>query len=230
MRFKRVLLKLSGEALKNKKDAIIDFDYVKDLCTKIKKTHDLGYEFGIVSGGGNVWRGRNDSCIDIDSADTIGLLGTTINAVAVNAVFNAIGSKSQVVNAFDVEKLVKKNNDNIDELLKDNIVVFGGGTGKGGCSTDTASAIRAVEMNAEAIVKITNVDGLYDKDPREFDDAVMYREVSFDEVLNKQLKIMDFKSIEICRDNNIPIIIMNVDILEDLDKILDGNIPGTIIK
>ena len=230
MKYKRVLLKLSGEALKNKKDAIIDFEYLKNVCEKIKKTHDLGFEFGIVSGGGNIWRGRNDSCIDIKSADKIGILGTTINALAISAVFNSIGSHSQVVNAFDVDGVVTKNNEDIIRLLKENIVVFGGGTGKGGCSTDTASAIRAVEMKADAIIKITNVDGLYDKDPNLFNDAAMYKNVSFHEVLKKELKVMDLNSIQICKNNNIPIIIMNINKLDELDKILNGQIIGTLVE
>ena len=230
MKYKRVLLKLSGEALKNKKDAIIDFEYVKEICLKIKNAHNLGYEFGIVSGGGNVWRGRNTSCISIEEADIIGLLGTTINAVAISAVFNSIGSKSQVVNAFDIENLINKNASNINELLKQNIIVFGGGTGKGGCSTDTAAALRAVEMNTDAIVKITNVDGLYDKDPNKYENAIMYNEVSFDEVIDKKLQVMDLESIKICKENKIPIIITNMNRLDQLDKILSGNIIGSIVK
>ena len=125
MKYKRVLLKLSGEALKNGKDAIIDFDYVKEVCEKIKVCRDLGYQFGIVVGGGNVWRGRNDACIDIESSDTIGLLGTTINALSVNAVLNSIGTKSKIINAFDIENLlIQDKNYNVLELIKDNILVF----------------------------------------------------------------------------------------------------------
>ena len=230
MKYKRVLLKLSGEALKNGKDAIIDFDYVKEVCQKIKACSDLGFQFGIVVGGGNVWRGRNDACIDIESSDTIGLLGTTINALSVNAVLNSINADSCIVNAFEVENLISRDKEcNVSELINDKIIVFGGGTGRGGCSTDTAASNRAVEINADAIIKITNVDGVYDKDPNKYEDAVMYKNVSFDEAISKELKVLDLQAMIKCRDNNIPIIVININILEKLKDVLEGGDFGTTI-
>ena len=230
MKYKRVLLKLSGEAIKNSKDEIIDFNYLKDVCEKIKNVRDSEYEFGIVIGGGNIWRGRNDSCIDVESADNIGLIGTTINAMAINAVFKNIGVNSKVINAFAVENILEQNKEyDINELIKENIVVFGGGTGHGGCSTDTAAAKRAIEINADAIIKITNVDGVYDKDPNKFDDAVMYDEVSFKEAIDKELKVLDITAMEMCQKENIPIIVININKLDQLVDVLNGINIGTII-
>jgi len=230
MKYKRVLLKLSGEALKNNKDAIIDFDYVKEVCSKISKSYNEGYQFGIVIGGGNIWRGRNNACIDIDSSDKIGILGTTINAIAVNSVLNNIGTNSNLVNAFNIENiLANQSNYNIESLLNCGIVVFGGGTGFGGCSTDTAAAKRAVEMKADAIVKITNVDGVYDKDPNKYDDAIMYDKVSFDEAIKKELKVLDMAAMKICQSSNIPIIVININKLDMLSCVLNGDDTGTII-
>lgn len=230
MKFKKVLLKLSGEAIKNGKDEIIDFDYLKEICQKIDKSRKEGFEFAIVIGGGNIWRGRNNACIDIDSSDNIGLIGTTINAIAVNAVFNSINVSSTVINAFNIENILDNSKETcLNELLEKNIIVFGGGTGHGGCSTDTAASKRAIEIKADAIVKITNVDGVYDKDPNKYNDAIMYDEISFDEAIDKNLKVMDKESMEMCRDNNIPIIVMNIDKIDKLSDVLDGINIGTII-
>lgn len=231
MKFKRILLKLSGEAIRNGKDEIIDFDYLKEICKKIENVREKGFELAIVIGGGNIWRGRNNACIDIDSSDNIGLIGTTINALAVNAVFNSIGVDSSVVNAFEVENILKCNNkENLKELLEKKIIVFGGGTGHGGCSTDTAASKRAIEIDADAIVKITNVDGVYDKDPNKYNDAIMYGKLSFQEAIDKNLKVMDKLSMEMCRDSKIPIIVMNINKLGELDKVLNGEKIGSLIE
>ena len=230
MKYKRVLLKLSGEAIKNGKDAIIDFDYLKEICEKIKTVREKGFEFGIVIGGGNIWRGRNNACIDIDSADNIGLIGTTINALAINSVFNNINASSSVVNAFDIQNIIEQNSKyDVTKLIEEKIVVFGGGTGHGGCSTDTAAAKRAIEINADAIIKITNVDGVYDKDPNKYDDAVMYNEVSFKEAIDKELKVLDITAMEMCQKENIPIIVININKLDQLVDALNGVNIGTII-
>ena len=231
MKYKRILLKLSGEAIRNGKDEIIDFDYLKQICKKIENVREKGFELAIVIGGGNIWRGRNNACIDIDSSDNIGLIGTTINALAVNAVFNSIGVDSSVVNAFEVENILKCNNKvNLKELLEKKIIVFGGGTGHGGCSTDTAASKRAIEIDADAIVKITNVDGVYDKDPNKYNDAIMYGKLSFQEAIDKNLKVMDKLSMEMCRDSKIPIIVMNINKLGELDKVLNGEKIGSLIE
>lgn len=231
MKYKRILLKLSGEAIRNGKDEIIDFDYLKEICKKIENVREKGFELAIVIGGGNIWRGRNNACIDIDSSDNIGLIGTTINALAVNAVFNSIGVDSSVVNAFEVENILKCNNkENLKELLEKKIIVFGGGTGHGGCSTDTAASKRAIEIDADAIVKITNVDGVYDKDPNKYNDAIMYGKLSFQEAIDKNLKVMDKLSMEMCRDSKIPIIVMNINKLGELDKVLNGEKIGSLIE
>ena len=229
---KRILLKLSGEALKNNSDGIIDFNYCLNICKKIKKLYDSGFSIGIVVGGGNIWRGRNNTYIDSSLADKVGILSTTINSLILNATFNELNVDSVILNSLEIESIVDKVEKNkINSYIAENkIIIFGGGTGEVGCSTDTAAALRAIDIAADYVVKLTNVDGVYDKDPTVYSDAVKYDEITFNEVLQKDLKVMDKEAFIICKENNIPIIVMNVNDLEKLEYSLKGKNIGSFIK
>lgn len=229
---KRILLKLSGEALKNNSDGIIDFNYCLNICNKIKKLYDSGFSIGIVVGGGNIWRGRNNTYIDSSLADKVGILSTTINSLILNAAFNELNVDSVVLNSFETEKIVDKiSKEKVLSAIDDKkIIIFGGGTGEVGCSTDTAAALRAIDINADYIVKLTNVDGVYDKDPKVYSDVKRYEEITFNEVLQKDLKVMDKEAFIICKENDIPIIVMNVNDLEKLEYSLKGKNIGSFIK
>ena len=229
---KRILLKLSGEALKNNSDGIIDFNYCLNICNKIKKLYDRGFSIGIVVGGGNIWRGRNNTYIDSSLADKVGILSTTINCLILNAPFNELNVDSVVLNSFETEKIVDKiSKEKVLSAIDDKkIIIFGGGTGEVGCSTDTAAALRAIDINADYIVKLTNVDGVYDKDPKVYSDVKRYEEITFNEVLQKDLKVMDKEAFIICKENDIPIIVMNVNDLEKLEYSLKGKNIGSFIK
>lgn len=230
---KTILIKLSGESLagNNADKRGLDDEYVTKICNKIKKIHDMGARIGIVSGGGNFMRGgRTSKVIDREVADYMGMMGTVMNALALYDGFNRLGCPVYLQSGLNVDAPMVNMldvNDAKRALSEGKIVVFGGGTGKPGCSTDTASAMRAVEIEADMIVKLTNVDGVYDKDPNKYDDAIMYEKVTFDEVLEKELGVMDLSSMEICRENNIEIIVMNIDREDGFEKLIKGDKVGT---
>ena len=232
MEFKRLLIKLSGEALKNNKQGICDFDYVLELCKKIANLLKKGYQIGIVVGGGNLWRGRDNTYIDSDISDKIGILSTTMNSLILNAAFKELEIESKVFNSAFIENLVDKASiERIEDELKNNtILIFGGGTGEVGCSTDTAAAQRAIDMKADIIIKLTNVDGIYDKDPDVYSNAKMYKTISYQEVIENELKVMDERSFILCMENNIPIIVSNIN--KDIELSLnlkDCTIVGNFI-
>ena len=230
---KTVLIKLSGESLAgaNSEKRGIDDDYIEYICGRIKKISDLGVGVGIVCGGGNFMRGgRTSKVIAREVADYMGMLGTVMNALALYDGFTRLGSVAYLQSGLDVASpyVNKLDSEAAKKALSEGkIVVFGGGTGRPGCSTDTAAAGRAKDIDADAIIKLTNVDGVYDKDPDEYPDAVMYDEVTFDEVLEKELGIMDLSAIEMCRNNNIEIIVTNIANENALLDIINGKKVGT---
>lgn len=213
------LIKLSGEAMSGKLGYGLDFDYIEKICLKIKECHDLGVGIGIVCGGGNFMRGRDAQVMDRETADYTGMLATIMNSLVLKdtftrigcQVYNQTGLSVKTIDDIDSEKAKKA----IDE---GKIVIFGGGTGKPFFSTDTGASLRAIDINANVIVKLTNVDGVYDKDPNKYNDAIKYEKVSYDEVLEKKLGIMDLEAIEMCRDNSISIVVTNIN---DDDCLLD---------
>lgn len=231
MKYKKILIKLSGEALKNNKQSICDFEYVLDVCRKICNICKHGYKIGIVVGGGNIWRGRDNTYIACDDSDKIGILSTTINSLILNAACKQLGFNSKVLNSSFIDDIVDiMSVEKIEDELKNNtILIFGGGTGKVGCSTDTAAAQRAIDMSADVIIKLTNVDGVYDKDPDIYNDAKMYKHISYEEVLEKKLNVMDENSIIMCEENKVPIIVANINKLSSIDKILNLE-EGTIVE
>lgn len=231
-KYKRILIKLSGEALAGSKKTGVCYDTVLDICKKIKEVHDMGVEIGIVVGGGNFWRGRQNEEFDRATADYIGMLATTMNALTINDAFRQIGAESRVQTAIEMRQVAEfyikgRAHKHLD---KNRIVIFGCGTGSPFFSTDTASSLRAAEIHADALIKATNVDGVYDKDPNKFDDAKKFDEISYLDVLNKKLKVMDSTSTTMCMDNEIPIIVVNINNKSDLKKAVSGGKVGTIIK
>lgn len=225
------LIKLSGEAMSGKNGTGLDFDYIEKLCLKIKECHDLGVGIGIVCGGGNFLRGRDAHVMDRETADYTGMLATVMNSLVLKDTFTRIG-----VPVYNQTGLSVKTIDDIDPEKALNainggkIVIFGGGTGKPFCSTDTGAALRAKDINANVIVKLTNVDGVYDKDPRKFNDAVRYTKVSFDEVLEKQLGIMDMEAIEFCKGNNIEIVVTDINNADCLTDVYHNGNKGTRVS
>lgn len=225
---KNVLIKLSGESLAGKNSRGLDFDYINLICERIKKIHDMGVGVSIVCGGGNFLRGRDANEMDRITADYVGMLATIMNSLVLKDAFMKLGCEVYNQSGLEVAIIDKIDKDKIkDALDSGKIVVFGGGTGKPFFSTDTGAALRAVDCGASMIIKLTNVDGVYNKDPNEYNDAVMYDEVTFDEVLNLELGVMDLSAMEICREHNIEIVVTNIDNESALKDIVNGRIVGT---
>ena len=222
------LIKLSGEAMSGKLGYGLDFEYIEKICRKIKECHDLGVGIGIVCGGGNFLRGRDAHIMDRETADYTGMLATVMNSLVLKDTFTRIGCQ-----VYNQTGLSVKTIDDIDAgkarkaIEEGKIVIFGGGTGKPFFSTDTGASLRAIDIGANVIVKLTNVDGVYDKDPNKYRDAVRYERVSYDEVLDKKLGIMDFEAIEMCRDNNISIVVTNINDDECLLDVYNNGNKGT---
>ena len=209
---KTVLIKLSGESLAGVYGHGFDFSYIREVCARIKELHDSGVNVAIVCGGGNFMRGRDAHEMDRETADYIGMMATIMNSLALKDVFIKLGSEVYNQSGLEVSIIDKIDIGKMKEAFNQNkIIVFGGGTGKPFFSTDTGAALRAKDINADMIIKLTNVDGVYDRDPDEYTNAVMYDEVTFDEVIEKELGVMDLSAMEICRDNNISIVVTNID-------------------
>lgn len=229
--YKRVLLKLSGEALAGDKKIGLDYSIITKICESIKKCADIGVQIGIVVGGGNFWRGRSSGAMDRTRADHIGMLATTMNALAVADVLESLGVDVRVQTAIAMHQVAEPyiRNKAVRHMEKGRVVIFGCGTGNPFFSTDTASTLRAAEIEADIVLKATMVDGVYDKDPNKYDDAVKYDELSFNDILVKNLAVMDSTAASMCKDNNIPILVFN---LKRPDNIYDaclGRNVGTIV-
>ena len=222
--YKRILLKLSGEALAGAKGSGLDFEKVVEVCEEIKKCVDLGVEIAIVVGGGNFWRGRSSGKMDRTRADHMGMLATTINALAVADGLEQVGVVSRVQTAIEMRQIAEPyiRNKAVRHLEKGRVVVFGCGTGNPFFSTDTAAALRAAEIDADVIFKATNVDGVYDKDPNKFSDAVKFTEITHNELLEKHLAVMDTAAAAICQENNIPILVFNLQDPENIFRAVSG--------
>jgi len=231
-KYKRILLKLSGESLAGGQQHGIDFDTVLKICQPIKACSDMGVEIGIVVGGGNFWRGRSSGKMDRTRADHMGMLATTINALGVADALEQLGVPVRVQTAIAMQQIAEPyiRNRAVRHLEKGRVVVFGCGTGNPFFSTDTAAALRAAEIDADVILKATMVDGVYDCDPKKNANAVKFDSLSFMDVLNKNLQVMDSTAATLCRDNNIPILVFNIDHPENILKAVCGEPIGTIVK
>jgi uridylate kinase len=232
-KFKRILLKLSGEAMAGSATFGIDPGRVKQLATEVTEVSGAGVEIGIVVGGGNIFRGVAAASQKMDrvTADHMGMLATVINSLALQDALEQIGADTRVMSAIEMHEVAEPyiRRRAIRHLEKGRIVVFAAGTSNPYFSTDTAATLRALEIRAEVIAKATRVDGVYDKDPLKFPDAVRYPEISYLEVLSKALGVMDATSIAMCRDNQLPIIVFNLNASGNIMRMSMGEPVGTLI-
>ena len=230
--FKRILLKLSGEVLAGEQGHGIDFDMVTNVCSYVKKVADMGVQVGLVVGGGNFWRGRSSGSMNRTRADNMGMLATVMNSLALCEALEQLGVKARVMSAVamqpNAEQFVAR--DAVKHLENGEVVIFGCGTGCPFFSTDTTAALRAAEIEADVIFKATNVDGVYDKDPNKFADAVKYDTLTHSEVLAKGLKVMDSTAASLCRDNSIAILVFNLEDPENIIRAVKGENIGTLVK
>ena len=230
-KYKRVLLKLSGEALSGNQGHGLDFDTVNRVCRAIKECVDAGAEIAIVVGGGNFWRGRSSGEMDRTRADHMGMLATTINALALADSLEQVGCEVRVQTAIAMHEIAEPyiRNRAVRHLEKGRVVVFGCGTGNPFFSTDTASALRALEIEADIIFKASMVDGVYDSDPKKNPNAVKYDTLSFMDVLNRDLKVMDSTAASLCNDNGLPILVFNLEQPENIVRAIAGENVGTVV-
>jgi uridylate kinase len=233
-RYKRILLKLSGEALMGDKGYGIDPAAVDYMASEIKKAVDLGVEIAIVIGGGNIFRGVEASVKGMEraSADYIGMLATVINALALQNALEKIGLQTRVQSAIEMRELAETyiRRRAIRHLEKGRVVIFGAGTGNPYFTTDTAAALRAMEIGADVIMKGTKVDGVYTADPIKDATAKKFDEISYLNVIKKNLKVMDSTAITLCMDNNLPIVVFNIKKPDNIKKIILGKKIGTIVR
>ena len=231
-KYKRVLIKISGEALAGDNKFGLNFDVIGPVCDVVKKCVEIGTEVGIVVGGGNFWRGRSSEGMDRARADHIGMLATAMNALALCDALEQLGADVRVQTAIEMRQIAEPyiRSRAIRHLEKGRIVIFGCGTGSPFFSTDTAAALRSVEMNADALLKATNVDGVFDKDPNKYSDAVKYDRVTFKEVINRDLKVMDSTAFSLCKDNDMSIIVFNLDDPDNIISVVNGENIGTTVE
>ena len=233
MKYKRILVKLSGEALAKSNGTGINFERVLDICKEIKEVTELGTEVGIVVGGGNFWRGRSNTQMDRCTSDYIGMLGTTMNALAIGDAFKQIDVPVRVQTGVEMRQIAEYyiKDRALKHLNNKRVVVFGCGTGSPFFSTDTAAALRAAEINADALVKATNVDAIYDKDPKKHEDAKKISKLTYLDVLNnKDINVMDSTATTLCMDNEIPIIVFDINKHGNLKKVIEGKKIGTVVE
>ena len=231
-KYKRILLKLSGEALAGDKRFGLNYDVITDICRSIKKCADLGVQIGIVVGGGNFWRGRESGGMDRTRADHMGMLATTMNALAIADVLESLGVEVRVQTAITMQQVAEPyiRNRAIRHLEKHRVVIFGCGTGNPFFSTDTAAALRAVEIEAEVFFKATMVDGVYNKDPHRYPDAVKYETLTYSEVLANGLAVMDSTAATLCKDNGMSMLVFNMERPDNTHDAIMGQDVGTLIK
>jgi uridylate kinase len=230
-KYKRILLKLSGEALAGGKESGLDMPTIENICKSIKKCVDVGAEIGIVVGGGNFWRGRSSEGMDRARADHIGMLATTMNALAVADVLEKQGCDVRVQTAITMQQVAEPFilGKAIRHLEKGRVVIFGCGTGNPFFSTDSAASLRAAELSADILLKATMVDGIYDKDPKKFPDAVKYDVITHHDILVKKLQVMDSAAAAICTENDIPILVFNLSRPDNIFDAVMGKTVGTLV-
>tara|TARA_R110000850_G_scaffold261695_10_gene389832 strand:+ start:509 stop:1225 length:717 start_codon:yes stop_codon:yes gene_type:complete len=233
--FKRVVLKLSGEALREPgSHDNISPEIVEGIANQIKAAHQTGMEIAIVVGGGNFWRGAAAAGRGMDraTADYVGMLATVMNSLAVHSMLEAVGVPSRVQTAIEMKNVAESfiRRLAIRHLEKGRVLILGGGTGNPFFTTDTTAALRASEIGADIIFKATNVDGVYDKDPRKCEDAKRYDSITFNEALSQNLKVMDGTAFTLCQDNNIPIVVFNMNEGDNIQRALSGDDIGTIVS
>jgi uridylate kinase len=230
--YKRIMIKLSGEALSGTKGYGIDADTVRLISEKIKIIHEMGVQIAIVIGAGNFWRGRDAKEMDRTTADHMGMLATMINSLALQDSLESMGVETRVQTAIEMRQFAEPyiRRRAISHLEKNIVVIFGCGTGNPFFSTDTAAALRAAEVDAEVILLAKKVDGVYNKDPNKFSDAVKFKRLSYIDIINNGLDVMDKTAASLCMDNKIPLIVFGLDDPDNLIKVINGENIGTIIS
>ncbi len=230
--YRRVLLKLSGEAMAGNGRFGLDYEAIRNICQSVKECVDLGAQVAIVVGGGNFWRGRDAGKMDRTRADHMGMLATVMNSLALADCLEALGVTVRVQTAITMQQIAEPyiRNRAIRHMEKGRVVIFGCGTGNPFFSTDTAAALRAAEIDADVIFKASVVDGVYDKDPSRYPDAVKFDQVSYSRILSEDLGVMDSTAASICRENGIPIQVFSLKDPQNIVRALNGEPIGTIVK
>ncbi|MCD9855336.1 UMP kinase [Epilithonimonas sp. JDS] len=234
MKYKRILLKLSGEALMGERQYGIDNDRLKEYAVEIKKVVDKGCEVAIVIGGGNIFRGLAGAAKGMDrvQGDYMGMLATVINGMALQGALEDAGIITRLQSAIEMDKVAEPfiKRKAVRHLEKGRVVIFGAGTGNPYFTTDTAATLRAIEIDADVILKGTRVDGIYDSDPEKNADAVKFNSLSFDEVFEKNLKVMDMTAFTLSHENKLPIIVFDMNKQGNLERLIDGETIGTLVN
>lgn len=234
MKYKRILLKLSGEALMGTRQYGIDNDRLKEYAVEIKKVVDKGCEVAIVIGGGNIFRGLAGAAKGMDrvQGDYMGMLATVINGMALQGALEDVGVNTRLQSAIEMDKVAEPfiKRKAVRHLEKGRVVIFGAGTGNPYFTTDTAATLRAIEIDADVILKGTRVDGIYDSDPEKNADAVKFNSLSFDEVFEKDLKVMDMTAFTLSHENKLPIIVFDMNKQGNLERLIDGESIGTLVN
>jgi uridylate kinase len=234
LKFKRVLLKLTGEAVSGEGGYGIDQRVVKDIALEIKEVHEMGIEIAVVIGGGNIFRGSTaaNNGMDRVSADYMGMLATIMNGLALQDALEKVGVHTRMLTAIEMRQVAEPyvRRRALRHMEKGRVVIFAGGTGSPYFTTDTTASLRALEINADAILKATKVDGVYSADPVKDKNAVKFTDLTYMDVLQKDLKVMDATAISLCRDNNLPIIVFSLKNKGNVKRVLSGEKIGTIVK
>jgi uridylate kinase len=234
MKYNRILLKLSGESLMGDKQFGIDNNRLAEYAAQIKEVHDLGVEIAIVIGGGNIFRGvqAEEGGMDRTHGDYMGMLATMINSMALQAALESAGIKTRLQSAIEMKEIAEPyvRRRAVRHLEKGRVVIFGAGTGNPFFTTDSAASLRAIEINADVILKGTRVDGIYTADPLKDPNAVKYDSISFDDAYGKGLKVMDMTAFTLCKENDLPIIVFDMDTPGNLKKLLQGDAIGTVVR
>ena len=231
-KYKRIMLKLSGEVLQGKRNSGINSFALSSIAKEIKEIYNLGIELAIVIGAGNIFRGVEREAIDHSTADYMGMLATVINSLALQSALEGLGVATRVQSAIEMQELAEPyiRRRAIRHLEKKRVVIFAGGTGNPYFTTDTAASLRAIEIGAEVILKATKVDGIYSADPLEEPGAKRYRKMTYIKVLKEGLKVMDSTAISLCMDNHLPIIVFNLKRKGNVKRVILGQPIGTIVK
>ena len=230
--YKRVLLKISGEALSGDKKTGIDAEILGNICDRIKTIVEMGVQVSIVVGGGNFWRGRYGHQMERTTSDYMGMLATTINGLALQDALESRGINTRLQTAIEMRQIAEPyiKRKAIKHLTNGRVVIFSCGTGNPYFSTDTGAALRAAETDAEVILLAKTIDGVYSADPKENPNAVKYDEISYLDILNKDLKVMDSTATSLCRDNKIPLVVFGIDDPDNIVRIIKGEKIGTLVK
>ena len=230
--YKRILLKLSGEALAGERKNGVDAQIVANICDKIKEITEMGVQVSIVVGGGNFWRGRYGHEMERTTSDYMGMLATTINGLALQDALEARGIYTRLQTAIEMRQIAEPyiKRKAIKHLEKGRVVIFACGTGNPYFSTDTGAALRAAETESEVILLAKTIDGVYSADPKQDKNVVKYDEITYLDILNKDLKVMDSTATSLCRDNNIPLVVFGIDDPENIVRIIKGERIGTIVR